>query len=233
MRQFILACAAALLLAAAIVVVIAGPAIRAEQVLPTPQGQLGGPEPLATQAPPGQLPSPTPPPTPTPAPATPMAGIPNPADCRVEARPIEDLVILANSDLPPAPPSTDGGIAADPTTTEDVTATVHELIACLNAGDQLRAAALLTDDYLARLLAETGWQSSEVMSILAPLLPRLPERWMHLTSVTDVLVLPDGHTSTEVALFDPERFPLGGTTRHRFVFKKDADRWLVDAVQRD
>lgn len=229
MKQTLLAIAILVPLVAGIVVVATETATRAQPVLPTPKGQLGGPVPLETPAPPGQPPSPTPPPTPTPEAATPAAGAPHPADCRIVARPVEELIELANDDAPPPPPAK-GGAPADAATAGEIYATVHELIACLNAGDQLRAAALLTDDCLTRLLADAGWEPSQVLSILGPLYPRPPERWIALTEVADVQLLPDGRAVATVVLFDPERFTLGGTTAYRVVFQHVADRWLVDAM---
>ncbi|MGH2531472.1 MAG: hypothetical protein ACRDJW_04105 [Thermomicrobiales bacterium] len=229
MRQTLLTLSVLLVMMAAIAAIATGPASRAQQTLPTPEGQLGGPMPLPTQGQPGNLPSPTTPPTPTIESATPAAGVPHPAACRVAARSIEELIVLAHSDVPP-PPSDDGGVPADAATADGVLATAHELVACLNAGDQLRVAALLTDDYLARLLADTGWAPDEVLSILGPLLPRAPERWIAVAAVTDACALPDGGAVATVVLFDPERFPLGTTSRHRFVFAHDGDRWLVDDV---
>jgi hypothetical protein len=230
MRNIILACSVLVLFVTAAIVVVTGPSTGAQDVLPTPKGQLGGPEPLVTFAPPGQQPSPTPPAPPTSTPATPVAGEPHPAECRVDARPIEDLILLADADAPPASPSTDGGIVADAATAGSVYATTHELVACLNAGDQLRAAALLTDDCLTRLLADTGWESGEIMSIIGPLLPRLPERWIQLTAVTDIQIVLDGRVSATVVLFDPERITLGPTSTHRVVFMLNSNRWLIDDI---
>ncbi|MGH2560567.1 MAG: hypothetical protein ACRDJH_16005, partial [Thermomicrobiales bacterium] len=77
MRQSILACTFLILLIATIAAIATGPATGAQDVLPTPQGQLGGPMPLPPREQPGQSPSPTPPATPTPLPATPEAGVPH------------------------------------------------------------------------------------------------------------------------------------------------------------
>jgi hypothetical protein len=230
LRQTLLALSGMMLLIATIAAIATGPATGAQQTLPTPEGQLGGPMPLPPQGQPGQLPSPTPPATPTPEPATPEAGAPHPSGCRVVARPLQELVLLAQSDSLPPPPSADGGVPDDAATVEGVTSTMQELIACLNAGDQLRAAALLTDDCLARLLVESGWDQDEVMSVLGLLLPRAPERWISVTEVSDVLTLPDDRAAANVVLFDPERLTLGATTMHRVVFQSQDGEWLIDAI---
>src|SRR5262245_15245928 len=83
---------------------------------------------------------------------------PAPADCQVTPRPVEDLIpILTTSGVQTttdaAPPSEETiplGYPAGRDQAIEVTATITEIVACLNAGDVLRASALFTDDGLRR-----------------------------------------------------------------------------------
>ncbi len=93
-------------------------------------------------------------------PTTAFAGTPSAMTCRTEARSFNELQALFVTPVSSAPRPTPGvlprGVPADPEATTGITATVHELVACFNAGALLRAYGLYTDDYLRRLLARQG-----------------------------------------------------------------------------
>lgn len=126
---------------------VVGRPAMAQDSLPTPEGQLGGPPSLATEPP---LP-------PTSLPPTAESGdadIPSPEDCTVEARSIESLLALAATPAAGdvaartgAPPFA-AGRPASPAEIAGVTATIREAIACDNAGETLRVWALYSDDFI-------------------------------------------------------------------------------------
>lgn len=82
--------------------------------------------------------------------------VPDPSECRVAPRPIDDFRALADASAsrqsPPVGTPTSmlqpGTKPADPATVAAVTATLHELLACGNAGDGRRVPALYTDALL-------------------------------------------------------------------------------------
>lgn len=92
--------------------------------------------------------------------STPEAA-PNPAPCTVPSRPPDEMRALLAAGLPEVAPIIAGtpakaaatparaapteGVPADATTTQAVTATIEQFVACTNAGDVAAVATLLTD----------------------------------------------------------------------------------------
>ena len=103
--------------------------------------------------------------TASPPAATPAAAT-DPSGCTVEPRPLSFLATIAESTRPEQTPvpveAVPDGTEVDDATREEVTATVTMLIACVNAGDVLRAFALYEDTYLARLVDPEEALSAEI-----------------------------------------------------------------------
>ncbi len=154
----------------------------AQDVLPTPQGQLGGPAPLATapaQAVSTREPTSTPTDAATPENASsPIASpdltsagerdVPPPEECRVAPLDMRLLLdrlaatpgfietALASPPVTvstPTPFASPEGEPADDATVAGVSATAREYIACFNANAPAQQLALFTDAYVGRQLA--------------------------------------------------------------------------------
>jgi hypothetical protein len=228
MRRVTLAVAA---IAAVAVLVAAARSIgtSAGQVVPTPKGQLGGAPSLATQPPAPTPPTPTPEPTATATPAaSPSAGE---DACDVAPRPLDELAQLAASPVAaPEPARWIGGTGADPATFAAIEATVRDYVACLNAGDVPRLAALATDRYARQLLAETGTDAGRVPSAVATVTPRPPAQRVRLIAVTEVIAAADGAVYATVILDGPTAIGTRSEQAFSFRFVRGDDRWLIDAV---
>jgi hypothetical protein len=94
----------------------------------------------------------TPDPEPTMTPGSASNGRPDPADCTIEPRPVDELVALSESGLEPdfsnlAEPGE--GPPASPEVVEEITETLNELAACMAKGDGPRIFAFYTDEMTA------------------------------------------------------------------------------------
>ena len=79
---------------------------------------------------------------------------PDPAECRVEPRPVDAILAVAATPVAATrPAAVSAGPPTDPVVAAAVVATVHELFACADAGDLPRLAALFSDGYVRRTLA--------------------------------------------------------------------------------
>ena len=165
--------------------------------------------------------------------ATPgSADVPRPEECRIAPRDTVALVELTGTPAageliparqrasqgeapagPPAPPEIAAGIAA----------TVRELAACANAGDQARALALYSDDYFRRLITSGGGFSPEYAEFLATPQPIGADKWIPAPMVSDARSLADGRSGAFVATGAAEEIPF-------FVFVPVGDRWLIDEI---
>ncbi|CAA9570119.1 MAG: hypothetical protein AVDCRST_MAG59-3405 [uncultured Thermomicrobiales bacterium] len=155
--------------------------------------------------------------------ATPMgsAAPPDAAECRVAPRPIEDFRALLGTPVPPTPETfaAPAGDPADPAVVEGVLATVRELLACHNAGDFQRQAALYTDAGFVEDFR--GLAEDDVAAIATPSPGFLPP--LRLVTVRDVVVLDDGRVGAVVVTFTSE------VERDDYLFLVEQDgRYLVD-----
>ena len=184
--------------------------------------------------------------------ATPAAGeddfplVADPALCTVEPRSTEELLDLwfpaegspvaeatGAEDEPPTEVTIPVGAPVDDEAVmAGVTATVHEVFSCFEAGDVLRAYALFTDDLARQFGPEPGTPREEAEAFLAGGFPEeatpdgeavggdVPEEFQ-IVAVTDVMDLADGRVGAFVV--DEE-----GTAY--VIFEQTGDRWLVDEV---
>ena len=152
----------------------------------------------------------------------------DPAQCQVQARPAEFFQQLAANATPqatpggatnPTPPPVEGQ-PADQATVDAVTATYRELVACLNAGDYLRAYALYTDGYLQR-----NFRPDSLAAIGATPVPVEESTRIAFAGVREVVMLPDGRVG---ALVDVTTPGASGVTTTNTVFARVGDRFLID-----
>ena len=170
--------------------------------------------------------------------ATPAPGlvVPDPAECTVAPRSVDDLAALLAT--PAAGPDAAAaatqiaiplGQPADAATVEGVTRTVRETFACFNAGDFLRVLALTTDDFV-RWEQAQGFLTAETLPFLeAPPVVVPPEQRAGYLAITDVAVLPDGRVGAFVVEVDPV-LPSEGAETDYLIFEQAGDRWLLDEV---
>ena len=161
-----------------------------------------------------------------------------PEECQVEPRPADEVVALiapaeggqVPTTAPRAPLAVPLGEPAGGGVVDEVTATTRELLACLNAGDVARTAAVMTDNGFRRLYG-TGQANADALGErLAGTPTALPEeRRTRLIAVTDVSRVPGGRVVTFVVINDPTDLPRGPETL-LLTFDRVEDRWLVDDI---
>jgi hypothetical protein len=177
--------------------------------------------------------------------ATPDAGkdraVPT-QECRVEPRSVDEVFALlglmeeAEGAAPaartpvPAPPWT----AADNETAAAAEATAREWLACINADDNLRIAALMSDAALSRFFASALAGAAEAEAIEAARanlagtpVPRAEEERAQLVTVSDVSQLEDGRIAALVLIKEPALRPSGQETL-LLIFTPVGDRMLID-----
>jgi hypothetical protein len=155
---------------------------------------------------------------------------PDPAECRIEPR-----------TLPPPVPTTEAisdSVTASPFTVptgtpvadddaEAIRATVHEAVACANAGDWLRAFALFTDHYLeARFTGADAWTEDDFeLFVATPATTAAAPDRLIIIAVSNIVRLPDGRAGATVTTQNAQQ---------RFVdylyFVEIGDRWLIDEI---
>jgi hypothetical protein len=173
--------------------------------------------------------------------ATGVSSVPHravpPGECWAEPRPLPDLEAVLGRDqeiLAPTPTATTIllplGQAAPQRTAAVIKDTIFAYLACRNAGDVPRMAALLTDAAARRVLdnevAARAVRSTAQLATPTALSPRARTR---LAFVTDVSILPDGRATALAVISDPLTPPRGRQTL-LFVFVRQGDRWLIDDI---
>lgn len=174
--------------------------------------------------------------------ATPTGEPVDPALCQQEPRPVSFFAqyLATPGASPVASPSprltlpaperssVPDGEPADAATIAAVTDTAREVLACLNARDQRRAAALFTDGYFDRLFARSGRLPADALAGFAVEPIAAPEpAWTRFVDIRDVRVLPDERVAAVIVTDDPVSPPLGPQAA-LLVFAEAGDRWLVD-----
>jgi hypothetical protein len=162
--------------------------------------------------------------------------IPQPDECVVEPRPVaffEQYLEGTSDDAATPEPArtpvgTEGSEPADPETVAAVSATARQVLACLNAGDSRRAAALFTDGYFDRLFGQFGrLPHEEFRRFAATPVPAPAASWTHLLEIREVVLLVDGRVSATIVTDDPAAPPVGPQTAV-LIFAEQDGRWLVD-----
>lgn len=172
----------------------------------------------------------------TPAPIA--ADIPAPQECEVEPRELP-LLAEAATPLPVATPAPIAASAAEPfvlptgetpdvATTEAVTATVRESLACRNANDLLRAYALFTPSMVQSLFGSAATIDPDVRALIAEKQDPVARRGrVALVQITDMALLPDGRVGALVLTANAERIYQDYLY---FVQDEASGRWLIDGA---
>jgi hypothetical protein len=159
-----------------------------------------------------------------------VPAIPLPEECIVD--PINQATVdaaLANPE--PVVVLPDGlplplGIPVDRETNAIAAEQVRQLLACLNAGDSMRAGALFSETGLRGFLT-AGTTAPEQAPEATPT-PRNEEAYLQLRAVTDVSELADGRIAAFALVVDP--FTGRGAQTLLFVFDDSEDLMLIDGV---
>jgi hypothetical protein len=170
--------------------------------------------------------------------ATPVAGpialpaTPQPDECVVEPRTVDELLELVGTPEPFAPPpqnaapltpaprpTTPPSEPADAATIAGITATAYHYLACVNAGDMLRGYALYTDEFV-----RTGIFIDPAMERPPVAVP--PDQRVTLLDVVYVRVYPDGRVGAVIVIDDP--LAPSPAEPYFFVFREVDGVWLFD-----
>jgi hypothetical protein len=174
--------------------------------------------------------------TPTPS-EDESARIPLPAECVANPVPYDQIasILQLTGQGIPQPPYMEVkpplGTVVDPTTEQQIKDVVRQIVACFNAGDIPRAAALMTENGIKRsywgLTVDEENRTLAQQRINATPEPRAPEFYDRLIAVTDASFLPDGRVAAFVVLNEPLLPPPGPETL-LFVFANDNGQWKLD-----
>ena len=173
-----------------------------------------------------------------------LRGIP-PEACQVAPRPSEEVYALLGlaegtegAATPvvvrtpvPAPPWQ----AASEDTVQAATATIREWLACINADDNFRIAALMTDEALVRffggrLVADEAIEGARANLAGTPV-PRTEEQNVRLVAVSDVSLLDDGRVAALALIDEPVLPPEGQETLLVILVQVDNHLLIDDVVQ--
>jgi len=162
--------------------------------------------------------------------------MPDPSECTVTARTVDDLLSLfatpeaatsAEAIASPTAFVVPEGTPADAETVAGVTATMREVTACLNANSFLQMIALYTDEYVAQSFVEES-VAPEALGLLATPLPPMAADERQSFAVQDVVVLPDGRVGARV--LGHSDFGDGYDFEQYFLFRQVNGRYLVDDI---
>jgi hypothetical protein len=158
---------------------------------------------------------------------------PDPAECQVPPRTVDELVqFLATpaagepaAATPDALPT--GGEPADPDTVAAVNGVTQEIYACINANAFLRVFALYTDAYISRSLVDEDVNPEALGLFATPIAPQAADERTSI-AVSRVELLPDGRVGALVTSRDP--LGDGADSPSYYIFTETNGRWLVDDV---
>jgi hypothetical protein len=177
--------------------------------------------------------------------ATPTGDLsPNPEECTVAPRPLEELQALFGTPFPEhageattaareataVPFELPAGTPADAATVRAITAVVRQLTACYNAGDYLAGFSLATDDFIRLQVGLALFDEDLVAAMKASPVPLSEEQQTKLLGVRRVVVLSDGRVAALVDYSSPTPQPAGirGVETDLFIFEKVGGAWLLD-----
>ncbi|MFN8594522.1 MAG: hypothetical protein U0031_23975 [Thermomicrobiales bacterium] len=160
-----------------------------------------------------------------------------PAECTADPVASDALATMLNlngegvpSSAPPVitPPL---GTTADEATAEAIRDATRSVIACFNAEDIPRAAALMTEHGVQRVYGSLT-TSDELRATTRDRLaatpePRAEDQMVRLIAATEPIVLSDGRVASFVVINEPLLPPSGPETL-LFVFAEQDGRWLLD-----
>ena len=164
----------------------------------------------------------------------------SPSECIVEGRPLTFLRDLVSQPVPETTPEPVEGVPdgapVDAQTRAEVTATIRQLVACVNAGDLLRSFALYDEAYLRRLVDPDGILepdvADEIVLTFATPTPVEPERQTLLLSIPLMRQMSDGRVAVVVETDGGVDDQIEGSQLDLLVLQKQGDAWkIVDGVQ--
>ena len=162
----------------------------------------------------------------------------DPSECKSEPRPFEEIAAVLNLDGDgiPEPPKTIQinaplGEIVDSDTELAISEAAREFLACFNAGDVPRSAALMTENGIKRtfwgLTIDEENRGLARERIAAEPAPRIKDALARLIAVTDASTLPDGRIAAFVVINEPLLPPTGPETL-LFIFANQDGQWLLD-----
>jgi len=167
--------------------------------------------------------------------------VPGPTDCPLTAAPSVEAA-LAQIDATPIPASTGtqsepeasptrvaftlpDGTPADDATTAEVSATVVQIVACINTYGQSAIFAFSSDKLIQTIMDEQPLTTDDVASLSTPQ-PLSAMDYGAVQSVEQVIVLPDGRVGAVVTTEFPANDPA--LEADWLVFTEVNGQWLVD-----
>ncbi len=160
-----------------------------------------------------------------------------PEECVGEPRAFDDIAAILQLDGEgiPQPAATQItpplGEIVDIDTDIAIKEAARAVLACFNAGDIPRAAALMTENGIMRsywgLTIDQENRELARTRISAEPTPRIPEALIRLMAVTDISTLPDGRIAAFVVINEPLLPPAGAETL-LFIFANQDGQWKVD-----
>ena len=164
-----------------------------------------------------------------------------PDECQVEPRPSEEVFALLGlaegADATPTaertPVAAPPWVAADEETVSAATEATREWLACINADDNFRIAALMTDSAIVRFFGG-GLAPDEAIegarsNLAGTPVPRTEEEHVRLVAVTDVSRLEDGRVAAMALINEPVLPPRGQETL-LLIFVEAEDRLFIDDI---
>jgi hypothetical protein len=165
------------------------------------------------------------------------ARIPAPSECVSTPVPFDqiDSILALEGQGIPQPPYMEIkpplGDIVDPDTDLQIKEAVREILACFNAGDIPRAAALMTENGIKRsywgLTVDAENRGLAKERIAATPEPRAADFDVRLVAITDTSKLPDGRVAAFVVINEPLLPPAGPETL-LFVFANQNGEWKLD-----
>lgn len=161
----------------------------------------------------------------------------SPEECVGEPRSFDDIAAILQLDGEgiPQPAATQItpplGEIVDIDTDIAIKEAARAVLACFNAGDIPRAAALMTENGVMRsywgLTIDEENRELARTRIAAEPAPRIPEALIRLITITDISTLPDGRISAFVVINEPLLPPAGPETL-LFIFANEDGQWKLD-----
>lgn len=158
-------------------------------------------------------------------------------ECVIDPRAYEEIAAILSLDGEgvPQPPymqiTPPLGDVVDLDTDIAIKEATRHILACFNAGDVPRAAALMTDagvqrSYWGLTIDQENRELARTRLAAAPE-PRAEEFFIRLITVTDASMMPDGRIAAFVVINEPLLPPAGPETL-LFIFANQDGQWLLD-----
>ena len=175
--------------------------------------------------------------------ATPTPHSPDPEECTLEPRTVEELQELHGTPAPegageatsivqatPEEFTWPRGEPADPETEAEIVEAVHQLTACHNAGHYLAGFGGVTDEFIISQVGHSLFDEDFVAAMSATPVPLAEEHQTIVIDVEEVRVLEDGRVGALYHYHGPTPQPEGieGIESDLFIFENVDGQWLLD-----